>query len=337
VAYQTYSGLLGIRLPASAVQTADIDVAQARNVSLAVQEPAPSIVDALRKVDPSFRPIPGMRNPLAVTAYAAKAGIRVEFLTPNESPDTDEPAALPALGTHAQPLRFLDFLIHEPEGAVLLHGDGIFVQVPSPQRYAIHKLIIARRRHEGAIKSTKDVEQAKALLDALIRKRPYELRADWAEASKRGRKWRQLMGEGIGLIAPKVRDLALKTMGATRSIVPGFDLKFSASSSRYDLDRDIVEFSGEAGGQTVRCAISREALDDNFHTDEMSNDECLKAFRDHRSLIETMTRTKYLAWPVEDIGSVLINSLDVEKLRPMGPEGEGSSRSPVGAPKTKDR
>jgi hypothetical protein len=314
VAYQTYSGLLGIRLSASAVQTGDVDVAQARNVSFAVEEPAPSIVDALQKVDPSFRPIPGMRNPLAVTSYAAKAGIRVEFLTPNEGPDTDEPAALPALGTDAQQLRFLDFLIHEPEGAVVLHGDGIFVQVPSPQRYAVHKLIVARRRHEGAIKASKDLEQAEALLEALIRKRPHELRATWAEASKRGKKWRQLMGEGIGLIAPEVRDLTLKTVGATRSVIPGLDLKFSASSSRYDSDRDIVEFSGEAGSQTVRCAISREALSDHFGADGMGKDGRLKVFRDKRSVIEGMARTKYLAWPVENVGSVLIKTDDVKKL-----------------------
>jgi hypothetical protein len=314
VAYQTYSGLLGIRLSATALQTSDVDVAQSKNVSLAVEEPAPSIVEALQKVDPSFRPVPYMRDPLTVTSYAGKGGIRVEFLTPNEGPDTDEPVELAALGTDAQQLRFLDFLIRDPEGAVLLHGEGIFVLVPAPQRYAFHKLIVARRRREGAIKVDKDLEQAEALLDALVLKRPRDLRAVWQEAYARGKKWRQYLGEGLGLIDFDVRDRTLKTLGATRSIIPGLDLTFSASPSRYDFDRDIVEFSGEAGGERVRCAVSREALSDHFDADGMSKEEHLKTFRDKRSVFEKMARAKYLTWPVEDVGSVLIKTGDVEKL-----------------------
>ncbi|MBL3684602.1 hypothetical protein F2981_18295 (plasmid) [Sinorhizobium meliloti] len=54
---------------------------------------------------------------------------------------------MPALGgAAAQPLRFLDYLIYHPIRAVLLHGAGVLVNVPAPQRYAIHKLIVASRR-----------------------------------------------------------------------------------------------------------------------------------------------------------------------------------------------
>lgn len=187
VAYQTYSAMLGIRLSAASVQTGDVDVAQFRNVSVAVEEKAPPILDALRMVDPSFRPIPHMRDPLSTTSYAAKAGIRVDFLTPNEGPDTGAPAKLPALGTDAQQLRFLDFLIREPEAAAVLHGEGIYVQVPSPQRYAVHKLIVARRRKLGEVKSDKDVRQAEALLGVLVQKRPAELKTAWLEAFGRGK------------------------------------------------------------------------------------------------------------------------------------------------------
>ncbi|MGH6899226.1 MAG: nucleotidyltransferase family protein, partial [Geminicoccaceae bacterium] len=157
IAYQTYSAMLGIRLPSAAVQTGDVDIAQFKNVSIAVEEKTPTILETLKKVDPSFRAVPHMHNQGSVTSYVAKSGIRVDFLTPNEGPDTDAPARLPALGTDAQQLRFLDFLIHDPEPAVLLYGEGIYVLVPSPQRYAVHKLIVARRRNEGAAKTDKDV------------------------------------------------------------------------------------------------------------------------------------------------------------------------------------
>ena len=83
--------------------------------------------------------------------------------TPNEGADTDKPQRLSALQTDAQALRFLDFLIREPEPAVLLYGPGIYVNVPAPQRYAIHKLIVSRRRREGAAKRDKDLHQAEAL------------------------------------------------------------------------------------------------------------------------------------------------------------------------------
>jgi len=314
VAYQTYAGLLGVKLSAAALQTGDIDIAQSKTISLAAEETAPSIMAALRNVDSSFREVPGIRNPLAVTSYVGKAGIRVDFLTPNEGPDTDAPAPLAALGTDAQQLRFLDFLINEPEGAVVLHGEGIYVLVPSPQRYALHKLIVARRRKEGAIKATKDIVQAEALLSALMHRRPHELRMAWEEAFKRGKRWRQLLGEGLGLIAPEMRDLTLKTVAATRSVIPGLDLEFSASAGHYDSDRDIVAFLGQAGGETIRCAISREAIEDHFNGDGEDAAGRVRIFREKRSAFEKMARTKYLKWPIEESGKVLIKTSDVARL-----------------------
>lgn len=315
VAYQTYSAMLGIRLPLAAVQTGDVDIAQFKNVSVAVEERAPTILETLRKVDPSFRAVPHMHNQRSVTSYVARGGMRVDFLTPNEGPDTDAPAALPALGTDAQQLRFLDFLIHDAEPAVLLYGEGVYVLVPSPERYAVHKLIVARRRNEGAAKIDKDVRQAEALLDALARKRPHELRAVWREAFGRGKKWQELIGEGVGLIKADVRDSTLRVVGVPRSIIPGLNLDFSAPRVRYDSDRDVVTFSGEAGRGLVRCAVSGEALEDHFGADGMDRHARLKIARANRSTFEEMARTKYLTWPIENVGSVLIRTDDVDELR----------------------
>ena len=49
---------------------------------------------------------------------------------------------------------------------------GIYVHVPAPARYAVHKLIISRRRPEGFAKRGKDLQQSEALLSALAEKRP---------------------------------------------------------------------------------------------------------------------------------------------------------------------
>jgi hypothetical protein len=74
------------------------------------------------------------------------------------------------------------------------------------------------------------------------------------------------------------------------------DLEFSAPHVRYDLDRDIVTFSGKAGADLVHCAVSGEALEDHFCADEVNQDARVKIFRANRSTFEKMARTKYLTW-----------------------------------------
>ena len=156
-----YAVMLGVRLPATMVQTEDIDVAQFADVSAAIGDTTRPMAEVLREVDASFRAVPHV-DPHRVGHYAAASGLRVDFLTPNRGRHTEQPRKLPALGTDAQPLRFLDFLIRDPEPAVLLHGGGILVSVPAPQRYALHKLIVARRRREGDAKRDEDCLQAQA-------------------------------------------------------------------------------------------------------------------------------------------------------------------------------
>ncbi len=315
VAYQTYPAMLGTRLPTASLQTGDVDIAQFSGVSIAVEDSIPVMLDVLKEVDPSFRPISSVADDRRVTTYETASGIRVDFLTPNRGPEKDAPEALPALGTDAQPLRFLDFLIRDPEPAVLLHGTGVHVLVPAPERYAVHKLIVARRRRTGNVKRGKDIRQAEALFDALTSKRPRELRAAWQEAYARGKTWRQLLGEALGLVSAESRDRMLKAVDATRSMIPGLNLRFSAPPARYDFDRDVVTFYGEAGDLRVRCSVSREALDDHFGADRLDKEGRVMKFRENRETFENMLRVKYLTWPVEEPGAVLIKTDDVEKLR----------------------
>lgn len=78
---------------------------------------------------------------------------------------------MPALGgAAAEQLRFMDFLLRDPVRSILLHGAGVSVVIPAPERYAVHKLIVAGWRQRdagGRAKADKDLRRAGMLFDAL--------------------------------------------------------------------------------------------------------------------------------------------------------------------------
>jgi hypothetical protein len=314
VAYQSYPAMLGVRLGHSLLQTGDVDIAQFADVSIAVKDSTKPMLDVLRGVDPTFRDVPNPTVSRHSSSYVAGKGIRVDFLTPAHKAGAAGPQRLPSFKTDAQQLRFLDYLIHEPEPAVILHNCGVYVQVPAPQRYAVHKLIISQRRSEGSAKRDKDIQQAAALLGVLLEKRPSELRQAWMEAYARGPAWRKLLAEGIGEIDARIRDLTLKVVDGRRSFVRGLDLIFDNPPANYEPNRDIVMFAGDGLGSRIICAISGEALDDHFRGDGLGPIGRTESFLKNRSKIERMARIKYLSWPVEEPCGVTIKTVDVPIL-----------------------
>src|ERR1700694_5822004 len=101
--------MLGVKLSPALMQTADIDIAQFADVSVATGDKTPPMLAVLREVDPTFRDIPSTFDSRHSTSYAAKDGIRVDFLTPNRGSGTDKPQTLPSFQTDAQSLPFLDY------------------------------------------------------------------------------------------------------------------------------------------------------------------------------------------------------------------------------------
>ena len=209
-AYQSYGGLLGVKLVAAHYATEDVDVAQDFGVSLALDDQAAPVSEALRAVDPSFVPIEKWSDPGVATGFRNARGFKVEFLTTRRgSPEHgDQAATLPALDIGAQALAFLDFLIREPVRSALLHEAGVAVVVPAPNRFAVHKLIVAARRSELA-KSAKDVDQAAALIDAFeATGRQFELREAFEEAWSRGPAWRSALRAGLSRLPPRIMQIA---------------------------------------------------------------------------------------------------------------------------------
>ncbi len=215
VAYQAYGPMLGVRLGAASVMTEDIDVAQFRSISIAVEDQLPPVLTTLRAIDPSFEPVPRAFTQQA-DAYVTADRLKVEFITPMRGPVEDEPVPLPALGTALQPLRFLDYLIYREHKAAVAYGAGILVNVPDPVRYAWHKLIVAERRGMRE-KVPKDLVQAETLFDVLVEDRPDDVRDMWEELAAEGRRhWQQIALDGLGRIGAGVRERVLGVIGGAQ-------------------------------------------------------------------------------------------------------------------------
>lgn len=189
-AFRHYEGDLGIRLAQDDVaQTNDLDIAQFERLSLAlgdrVEEPLASTF-----ADLDFSPVPSLAGPAVWKWRQTQSDAYIEFLTPSFRPEEDI-RNLPALGVSAQSLHFLNYLIAAPIKAAALYRSGVLIQIPRPEAYAIHKLIVAdRRKGPDQLKSRKDRAQAALLVEALAEDRPDELREAYEDAMERGPQWR---------------------------------------------------------------------------------------------------------------------------------------------------
>lgn len=196
-AFRLYEGELGIRLPLGGMaNTGDIDIAQFGKLSVALEDHVdPSLAETFSAL--KFDPLPGL-NPRQTWRWAqGGSGQLVEFLTPAFGEETIRD--LPALGVNAQGLNYLNFLIAEPIHAAAIYRSGVLVQVPRPERYAIHKLIIADRRRDGAgsLRASKDREQAAFLIEAMAVDRPDDLSLAYATAMDVGPRWREHIANSL--------------------------------------------------------------------------------------------------------------------------------------------
>lgn len=107
------------------------------------------------------------------------------------------------------PLQHIAWLIADPVPTVALWGAGVPVAIPQPARYAVHKLILAQKRTTDRLKRTKDLAQARALVDALLRPDPFALEDKLTDARRQGQTgW-------AGPLARSLRELGLTDMLST--------------------------------------------------------------------------------------------------------------------------
>ncbi|GGK53878.1 nucleotidyltransferase family protein [Salinarimonas ramus] len=207
-AFRLYAAELGVAIPVGgSAMTQDIDIASFERLSIAlgdvVERPIAEILS-----DFAFDDVPGLDPRAPAWRWRQTAGeLLVEFLTPSFREDEDV-RPLPALGVHAQSLHHLDFLLSAPIPAVGLYRHGVLVRIPRPERFAVHKLIVAdRRRARGdALRAHKDREQARFLVGVLASDRPDDLAEAYETARTRGPRWSARLDATLTLM-PDVRDV----------------------------------------------------------------------------------------------------------------------------------
>jgi hypothetical protein len=209
IAFRLYEGELGLRYGFDeAAQTNDIDIASFERLSLALED---AVSEPLQKVlgDFAFDPVPTLERDTVWRWRQTRSDTLVEFLTPSFD-DAEGLRPLPALGVHAQSLHFLNYLIAEPIKAAVPYRSGVLVQIPRPERFAIHKLIIADRRRDGAdsLKAVKDRRQAAFLINALAEDRPDDLREAYEDAMARGPRWRERLASTLKRLPETAERLA---------------------------------------------------------------------------------------------------------------------------------
>jgi hypothetical protein len=203
-AFVCLGNTLGIRFPDGAA-TLDVDFAHAGN-NISVALPADVKIDVHKAIDSlemGFLPITELQGGAGTTYLnPSDPELRLDFLTAMTRA-SHKPVHIANLNVALQPLKFMDFCLDGVYQAALLANDGaVVVNLPSPARFAIHKLIVyGERAGSFRAKANKDLLQAAALIEYLAIQRPDELRDAWRDALSRGPGWQKRARQGRGALA----------------------------------------------------------------------------------------------------------------------------------------
>jgi len=193
-AFLAYQNLFGVRWGAGAF-TLDLDFAHAgRRLTLAIASNIKmDTTSAIESLQMGFVPV------ASKTTFKKpdEPDFDLDFLT-TQGRSGDAPVFLPALNLTLQPLKFMELSLEDPMKCTLLLRNGpLVVNLPRPQRYVLHKLIVHGERALGQrTKANKDLTQAACLLDYLLENDADLLHESWQDVFSRGPGWRQRLVRG---------------------------------------------------------------------------------------------------------------------------------------------
>lgn len=204
-AFLAYQNHFGLRWRAGGM-TLDLDFTHAgRNISIAL--PSNLNIDtrsAIESLQMGFVPIQSQ------TTYkkSDEPDFDLDFLT-SMGRNLDAPVHIAALNVTLQPLRFMELSLEAPMRATLLSRSGpVVVNVPQPERFALHKLIVfGERRPDMRLKANKDLAQAGSLIHYLLDNEPDALHAQWHDVIRRGPGWQSRLQAGLKALCQRYPEL----------------------------------------------------------------------------------------------------------------------------------
>ena len=205
-AFLSYQNLFGV-VWTSGVTTVDLDFAHTgKNISIAL--PSTIAIDTRKAIDSlkmGFVP----NHDQTTYKKADEPDLDLDFLTSLHRAG-DRPLHVPALNITLQPLKFMEYSMEASMPTVLLARTGpIVVNVPQPERYAVHKLAVYGERPQNMrIKARKDLDQSAALIEYLAENDRDALTQAWENFNGRGPGWRARAEQGREALAAAFPDIA---------------------------------------------------------------------------------------------------------------------------------
>jgi hypothetical protein len=220
-AFIAMANMLGVHWK-SGWRTNDVDVAHAgKNVSLALAENAKADMhDAITSLEMGLLPQKSLASGPGATYITAKKDVRVDLLT--TAGRKDDAYLYEPLNVRLQPLKFMEFSLEHTAQTALISGEQVvLVNIPSPMRYAMHKLVIMGEREEAfRTKIAKDAGQVAALVEyGLLRSRT-ALKAAATDLMSRGPGWRSRAAEGVRHVAAYHPQLAQQLGDLLKQVSP---------------------------------------------------------------------------------------------------------------------
>ena len=191
-AFLAYGNMLGVRWGGQE-RTQDIDFAHAgKAVSLVLPSGLRVKTDeAIESLNMGFLPVAGLCGRTGGTYLIPnEPEFRLDFLTPLHR-GGDAPYVHPQLNITLQPLPFMEYSLEKFKQAVVFGNEGsVLVNVPSPERYALQKLLVfGERSGSFRAKSSKDLAQAACLAAHLWDHRREALADALKDLLSRGKGW----------------------------------------------------------------------------------------------------------------------------------------------------
>ena len=212
-AFLAFANMLGVRW-GDGSRTQDIDFAHAGK-SLSIVLPGNLQVrthEAIKSLEMGFLPVSGLTSKAGASYLNPREpDFKLDFVTTLHRKGM-QPYEHPQLGVTLQPLKFMEFSLENIQQAVLFAGDRCVVaNVPQPARYALHKLLVYGER-EGtfAVKSSKDLVQARLLLSRLKEDRASEVEEVWSDLTSRGPGWVRRARHGRAALDKLAPELEVK-------------------------------------------------------------------------------------------------------------------------------